>query len=93
MADKGIVKSVVTTEKSTAASVQNRYVVEVQPSATKPQIAAAVEKKFGVHVVAVRTVNVKGETKYVRGTRVKTVTPLRKKAYVTVRAGERIEQV
>ena len=60
---------------------------------TKPQIAAAVEKKFGVHVLKVRTVNVKGGLRYIRGTRRATTEATYKKAYVTVKAGERIEQV
>ena len=53
----------------------------------------AAEKKFGVHVLAVRTINQKGGLKYIRGTRRAIVEPTFKKAIVTVKAGERIEQV
>lgn len=93
MAKAEIVKRVLITEKSERVGTENRYVVEVDPAARKPEIADAVEKKFGVHVLAVRTVNVKGETRYVRGTRRTVEERPRKKAYVTVKAGERIEQV
>ena len=50
-----------------------------------------VEKAFGVHVLAVRTANMKGGIKYIRGTRRTTVEPTWKKAIVTVKAGERVE--
>lgn len=90
---KEIIKKVLITEKGTQMAVENRYILEVAPDARKPEIAAAVEKKFGVHVLAVRTANVKGALKYVRGTRLTRVEPTWKKAIVTVKAGERIEQV
>lgn len=90
---KEIIKKVLITEKGTKLSVQNRYLLEVAADATKPQIAAAVEKKFGVHVLAVRTINVKGGLRYVRGTRRAQTEATYKKAIVTVKAGERIEQV
>ena len=88
-----IIKKVMITEKGSRLSAENRYLLEVAVDATKPQIAAAVEKKFGVHVLAVRTVNVKGGTRTVRGTRRTVKVPTTKKAIVTVKAGERIEQV
>ena len=88
-----IVKKVLTTEKGTRMSVENRYPLQVAADANKYQLAEAVEKKFGVHVLAVRTVNMKGAVKYIRGTRRTTTESTWKKAYVTVKAGERIEQV
>ena len=54
-------------------------------------IAAAVEKAFGVHVLAVRTANMKGGLRYIRGTRRQVKAPTWKKAIVTVKEGERIE--
>ena len=53
--------------------------------------AEMVEKAFGVHVLKVRTANMKGGMRYVRGTRRAVAEPTWKKAIVTVRAGERIE--
>ena len=82
-----IIKKVLCTEKSVRFSVENRYALIVATGATKPQIAAAVEKKFGVHVLAVRTVNVKG------GLRRAVTEATYKKAIVTVKAGERIEEI
>ena len=58
-----------------------------------PKVAAMVEKAFGVHVLAVRTINVKGGLRYIRGTRRAVQEATYKKAIVTVKAGERIEQV
>ena len=88
-----IIKRVLLTEKGSKLAEQNRYFVEVDRAATKPEIRQAVEKKFGVHVLKVRTVNVKGGLRYIRGTRRATTEATYKKAYVTVKAGERIEQV
>ena len=87
-----IIKKVLITEKGSKLSVQNRYALEVAVEATKPQIAAAVEKKYGVHVLAVRTINVKGGREYIRGTRRAVTDATYKKAIVTVKAGERIEE-
>ena len=90
---KEIIKKVMITEKASRLSVLNQYFLEVATDATKPQIAEAVEKKFGVHVLAVRTANIKGGSRYVRGTRRAMKEPTFKRAIVTVKAGERIEQV
>ena len=90
---KEIIKKVLITEKGTKMAEQNRDLLEVATDATKPQIAEAAEKKYGVHVLAVRTANVKGALKYIRGTRIAKTEPTWKRAIVTVKAGERIEQV
>ena len=88
---KGVVLNVLVTEKGSKMSVENRYPLEVARDARKPVIAAMVEKAFGVHVLKVRTINVKGALKYVRGTRRQVREAGWKKAIVTVKAGERIE--
>ena len=93
MTNEEIIKRVLITEKGSMPSAQNRYALEVAVDARKPQIAEAVEKKFGVHVLAVRTINVKGGLRYIRGTRRAVTEATYKKAIVTVKAGERIEQV
>ena len=87
----GVILNVLITEKGSRLSVENRYLLEVAPDARKPAIAAMVEKAFGVHVLAVRTANMKGALRYIRGTRRTRKEPTWKKAIVTVRAGERIE--
>jgi large subunit ribosomal protein L23 len=54
------------TEKNTQLrTLQNKYVFEVQPRATKPQIKQAVEKVFAVKVMSVNTMVVKGKKKRV----------------------------
>ncbi|MBR4354160.1 MAG: 50S ribosomal protein L23 [Kiritimatiellae bacterium] len=93
MTNEEIIKRVLITEKGTMMSADNRYMLEVAVGSTKPQIAAAVEKKFGVHVLAVRTANMKGGLRYVRGTRRTKTESTWKRAIVTVKEGERIEQV
>jgi large subunit ribosomal protein L23 len=90
---KEIIKKVMITEKGSRISVDNQYMLEVAKDATKPQIAEAAEKKFGVHVLAVRTANIKGGLKYIRGTRRAVKEATYKRAIVTVKDGERIEQV
>jgi large subunit ribosomal protein L23 len=87
----GILLDVLITEKGGRLALENRYLLRVAPDARKPQIAAEVEKAFGVHVLAVRTANMKGGVKYIRGTRRTTTEATWKKAAVTVKAGERIE--
>ena len=90
---KEIIKKVLITEKGSKLSALNQYMLEVAKDATKPQIADAAEKKFGVHVLSVRTANMKGGLRYIRGTRRAVTEATYKKAIVTVKAGERIEQV
>jgi large subunit ribosomal protein L23 len=55
------------TEKATALSEKNQVVFKVALEATKPEIKAAVEGLFGVKVLAVNTLIVKGKTKRFRG--------------------------
>ncbi len=91
--DTSIIKRVLVTEKGTKLAAENRYFLEVAREATKPQIRKAVEAQFGVHVLAVRTANMKGGLRTIRGTRMQKVEPTWKRAIVTVKAGERIETV
>jgi large subunit ribosomal protein L23 len=55
------------TEKATALSEQNQFVFRVSIDATKPEIKASVEALFGVKVLAVNTLVVKGKTKRFKG--------------------------
>ena len=88
-----IIKRVMITEKSNKLAALNQYVLEVDKTASKPEIRAAVEAQFGVHVLAVRTANVKGGLRTIRGTRRQKVESTWKRAIVEVKAGERIEMV
>ena len=81
------------TEKASLLSSElGQYTFEVNPKATKKQIAAAVEQTFKVSVVSVNTMKIKGKPKRSRAGR-----PIRtstiKKALVTLKAGDKIELV
>jgi large subunit ribosomal protein L23 len=56
------------TEKSTMVSENNAVVFKVAPSATKPEIKAAVEALFNRKVASVNTLTSKGKTKRWKGT-------------------------
>ncbi len=86
-----IIKRVMLTEKGSRLAALNQYFLEVDRKATKPQIRLAVEATFGVHVLSVRTANMKGGLRTIRGTRRQTTEPTWKRAIVTVKPGERIE--
>jgi large subunit ribosomal protein L23 len=77
------------TEKAAMAAERNQYVFKVASDATKPEIKAAVQQLLGKKVDRVQVLNVKGKTK-----RTAHGTGLRKgyrKAYVTLAAGETLE--
>ena len=88
---KTIIKRVLLTEKGSKLAALNQYFLEVDREATKPEIRQAVEEKFGVHVLAVRTANMKGGLRTIRGTRRQKTESTWKRAIVEVKAGERIE--
>ena len=88
-----IIKRVMITEKSNKLAALNQFFLEVDKTASKPEIRAAVEAQFGVHVLAVRTANVKGGLRTIRGTRRQKVESTWQRAIVEVKAGERIEMV
>ena len=77
-------------EKATViADEANQFAFKVSKDATRPEIKAAVEKIYGVDVVDVRVLNVKGKVKRSwRGTSKK---PNWKKAYVSLEAGHDID--
>ena len=88
-----IIKRVILSEKGSRLAALNQYFLEVDRAASKPTIRQAVEAQFGVHVLAVRTVNMKGGLRTIRGTRRQTVEPTWKRALVEVKVGERIEML
>ena len=79
----------VITEKATILSEQNKVVFRVADTATKDEIAAAVEALFKVTVTKVNTLNVKGKTKRFRG-RIGRRSDI-KKAIVTLAEGQSID--
>ena len=77
------------TEKATLASEHNAVVFKVANTATKPQIKEAVEAIFGVSVMGVNTINMKGKTKRWKSKAYKRVD--QKKAVVTLKDGDSID--
>ena len=86
----GIIYRPIVTEKMTHLQEKGRYAFEVDPQATKIDITRAVQKKFNVTVVNVRTMNYKGKTKtqMTRKGRFQGKTSHFKKAIITLKEGD-----
>ena len=82
-----IIKPVVS-EKSYAAYDANVYTFVVSPDANKIEIRKAVEELFATKVASVRTINRKGKRKRNRTTGAWSSRATRKRAIVTLAAGE-----
>ncbi len=87
-----IIKSPVITEKALAAKEESQdtgqlLTFRVDRRATKPEIKSAVETIFQVKVDQVRTINFEGKT--ARRGRYEGRKPSWKKAYVTLKQGEK----
>jgi large subunit ribosomal protein L23 len=82
------------TEKSTGLTEKKgQYVFVVKPDADKTDIKKAVEKKFGVEVKSVRTINCLGKSR-AQNTRKGRVTGKKsdwKKAIITLEKGQAID--
>lgn len=77
------------TEKATRLSAAGRYTFRVDQDATKPEVRTAVERQYGVHVIGVAVMGVRGKRR--RRGRIVGRSPGYRKAVVTLRAGERID--
>jgi len=85
-----IIRRPLITEKGTQLrELQNQYLFEVDQRASKHQIKGAVEQLFKVHVEDVKTLVVRGKIKRVGRSIGKRSNW--KKAYVTLKEGEKIE--
>jgi len=84
-----IVKRPLITEKGMGIAAMGKYAFEVDDDANKIEIAQAVETIFKVEVLKVNTLNVKAKTK--RMGRFEGKTGGMKKAYVTLKPGQRIQ--
>jgi large subunit ribosomal protein L23 len=84
-----LIKKPVITEKATLAGENNAFVFQVAMDATKPMIKEAVEAVFGVKVKAVNTTITKGKAKKFKGRAGERSD--KKKAYVTLEAGNTID--
>ena len=83
LAQEIILKPVIT-EKSMAGAEAKKYTFKVAKDATKIDIARAVEEIYGVEVIKVNTINVRGKNR--RYGRFEGTTPSWKKATVTLSA-------
>jgi large subunit ribosomal protein L23 len=87
---ESVILSPLITEKGTMAGEKsNQVVFRVRPQASKDLVREAVEQLFKVTVVKVRTSNFLGKERrrgVTRGSK-----PSWKKAYVTLKEGDRIE--
>lgn len=64
IAEEVIIKPIIT-ERSSEGLQEGKYTFKVNKKATKVEIAKAVEKLFGVKVLKVNTISVKGKEKRV----------------------------
>ncbi|QRN78709.1 MAG: 50S ribosomal protein L23 [Nocardiopsis sp. BM-2018] len=85
---RDIIIAPVVSEKSYDLMETGVYTFRVHPSATKPEIRAAVESIWGVEVYKVNTLNRPGKRRRTRGTNRTGSTPATKRAIVTLAAGE-----
>lgn len=84
-----IIRNPVITEKATLLGERGQVVFRVAITATKPEIKAAIEGLFGVKVMGVNTLVLKGKTKRFRGR--PGVRSDVKKAYVKLADGQAID--
>lgn len=85
-----ILKRPIVTEKSMKLAQSGLYTFEVAKDATKPLIAKLVSERFGVKVLNVKTINMKGEVKSQRKIRKFYQTKGFAKAMVQVKKGDKI---
>lgn len=86
-----LVRRPIVTEKATLLMEQNKYVFEVVPTASKPEIKAAVESLFAVKVLSVNTI--RPPRKKRRVGRFLGFKPQYKRAIVTLASGESLQNV
>jgi large subunit ribosomal protein L23 len=90
MSTEALIIAPLITEKGTIASEKaNQVIFRVRPEATKDKIRLVIQEMFKVTVMAVRTSNFLGKER--RRGRVVGRKPDWKKAYVTLKEGDKIE--
>jgi large subunit ribosomal protein L23 len=90
-----LIRPLITEKMTNLTADHGQYGFLVNPKSNKIEIAKAIEKKFSVHVVEVKTVNHHGKTKtqFRKSGRFTGKTPKYKKAIVTLKEGETIELI
>ena len=86
-------KPILTEKASSLTEKSNRFTFKVEPKANKLQIKAAIEKMYGVNILAINTMVVNGKMKSrnTKGGLVSGRSPKYKKAIVTLKDGETID--
>jgi len=71
----------------------NQYIFKVADSANKIEIKSSIEKRFSVKVKSIRTENVKPKPRqrFTKGGRVQGFTSHWKKAFVTLKEGDKLD--
>ena len=91
MTSHDVVMRPVMSEKAVMGIADNKYAFYVHPKSNRTQIKDAIEQVFGVDVVKINLVNVKGKVKSLG--RYSGRRPARKKAIVTLKEGQRIQEL
>lgn len=88
-----LIKPLITEKMTNLSAAHGQYGFLVNPKANKIEIAKAIEKRFNVHVVGLRTINHSGKSKtqFRKSGRFVGKTAGFKKAVVTLKKGETIE--
>ena len=88
-----LIRPLITEKMSDLTADQSNYGFLVNPKANKIEIKRAVEEKFSVHVLDVRTINHPGKTKtqFRKGGKFTGKTAKFKKAIIKLREGETID--
>lgn len=89
MSTYGVIKSLIRTEKATFLEPENKYLFLVEKKANKIEVKRAVEETYKVKVKDVNTFIAPGKLKKVRYQLGRT--PDTKKAWVTLKTGNKIE--
>ena len=88
-----LIRPLITEKMSDLSAEKSQYGFLVNPKANKIEIARAIEEKFSVHVINVKTVNHPGKmkTQFRKSGRFSGRTASFKKAVVKLREGEKID--
>jgi large subunit ribosomal protein L23 len=88
-----IIKPIITEKVTRQGELFNRYGFVVSKKANKIEIKNAIENVYGVHVVAINTMNVRPDrsVKYTKAGMISAKTNAYKKAIVQLQEGETID--
>jgi len=90
MNNTNIILGPIISEKSMNDAANSRYYFKVLKSANKREIKKVIEEKFKVNVLKIATVTIKGRSARAGVKRLEFLKPSFKKAFVTVKSGQKI---